>query len=181
MPVIARAHRTITDLYDPIQQATAPTNPIEGMLWLDTETSELKKYTWDGEEHIWAIATGGELSEQMQEQVAALLEQLKEAEKAAKDAQDAADEANVEAGLVRKEVEASIENLGKSITAKFTEANTYIDTVNGATNERVEVIESHVKIEPGAKVTLGASNQATEMVLTPGRTGNTRLRWRNTG
>lgn len=36
MAIIARAHRTIADLNDPVQQGTAPVNPVEGMLWLDT-------------------------------------------------------------------------------------------------------------------------------------------------
>ena len=52
MAILARAHRTITDLYDPVQQATAPAAPVAGMLWLDTGISpnQLKKYNgsdWD--------------------------------------------------------------------------------------------------------------------------------------
>jgi hypothetical protein len=34
--MIAQAQKTIVDLNDPIQQATAPPNPAEGVLWLDT-------------------------------------------------------------------------------------------------------------------------------------------------
>ena len=50
MAILARAHRTITDLYDPVQQTTAPAAPVAGMLWLDTGVSpnQLKKYNGSG-------------------------------------------------------------------------------------------------------------------------------------
>lgn len=54
MSIIARAHRTITDLFDPIQQGTAPSTAVEGMLWLDTSVSpnQLKKYNGSGWEPV---------------------------------------------------------------------------------------------------------------------------------
>ena len=39
MALISCAQITITDFNDPIQQGTAPINPIEGLLWLDTSAS----------------------------------------------------------------------------------------------------------------------------------------------
>jgi hypothetical protein len=50
MDLIARASITIADLNDPIQQGAAPSNPVEGMLWLDTSANpnQLKKYNGSG-------------------------------------------------------------------------------------------------------------------------------------
>ena len=54
MAILARAHRTITDLYDPVQQSSAPNSPVAGMLWLDTSVSpnQLKKYNGSGWEPV---------------------------------------------------------------------------------------------------------------------------------
>lgn len=46
--MIASAQMTIVDLNDPIQQGTAPTNPTEGMLWLNTSESPPQLYRWTG-------------------------------------------------------------------------------------------------------------------------------------
>jgi hypothetical protein len=48
MGVIARAIRTLVDLNDPIQQGTAPYNPVEGLLWLDTSQSPPVLARWSG-------------------------------------------------------------------------------------------------------------------------------------
>ena len=34
--MIGMAQFTITDLYDPVVAGTAPTSPVQDMLWLDT-------------------------------------------------------------------------------------------------------------------------------------------------
>lgn len=52
MAVIATGTYTIVDLYDPIQQGTAPVSPVISMLWLDTSLvpNLLKRWngtTWD--------------------------------------------------------------------------------------------------------------------------------------
>lgn len=39
MALISSGQITITDLNDPIQQGTAPTNPVVGLLWLDTSVA----------------------------------------------------------------------------------------------------------------------------------------------
>lgn len=46
MHLIAAAQFTIADLADPVQQGTAPDNPVVDMLWLDTSTtpSMLRRY-----------------------------------------------------------------------------------------------------------------------------------------
>jgi len=41
---LARAQFTISDLNDPIVQSSAPTNPVAGMLWLNTTTGVLSRY-----------------------------------------------------------------------------------------------------------------------------------------
>ena len=48
--MIAQAQITIVDLFDPIQQGTAPANPVEDMLWLDTanDPPTLKRYDGTG-------------------------------------------------------------------------------------------------------------------------------------
>lgn len=50
MPIVASAFQTITDLYDPIQQGTSPSNPVDGMLWMDTSDipNVLRRWT-DGQ------------------------------------------------------------------------------------------------------------------------------------
>ena len=50
--MIASAHITICDLNDPIQQGTAPSSPVTGMLWLDTSVFPNQLKRWDGSE--WA-------------------------------------------------------------------------------------------------------------------------------
>lgn len=149
--------------------AVPPAEPTEGMLWVDTTTGDIKRYTWneDDNEHVWVVTAGGELSEQMQGQVSGLLKALDDQSKDIAAAATAADEAGKASSKIKTDIESSISQLSNSVEAQFTTTNTHIDTVNGVTSERVEVIESHVKIEEGAKVTLSASDQATEMVLTP--------------
>ena len=46
--MIAGAQYTIVDLSDPIQQGTAPANPVTGMLWLDTSASPPMLRRWNG-------------------------------------------------------------------------------------------------------------------------------------
>ena len=46
--MIAGAQYTIVDLSDPIQQGTAPANPVTGMLWLDTSVSPPSLHRWNG-------------------------------------------------------------------------------------------------------------------------------------
>lgn len=46
--MIAGAQYTIVDLSDPIQQGTAPANPVTGMLWLDTSVSPPSLRRWNG-------------------------------------------------------------------------------------------------------------------------------------
>ena len=61
MAVIARASITIADLNDPIQQGVAPSNPVEGTLWLDTSKSPPAMYRWSGGEweRVNEIEIGG--------------------------------------------------------------------------------------------------------------------------
>lgn len=49
--MIASAHITITDLFDPIQ-GDQPTNPVEGMLWLDSSVTPNTIKRWDGSNWI---------------------------------------------------------------------------------------------------------------------------------
>ena len=46
--MIAGAQYTIVDLSDPIQQGTAPANPVTGLLWLDTSVSPPSLQRWNG-------------------------------------------------------------------------------------------------------------------------------------
>ncbi len=48
--MIAQGQKTIVDLADPIQQGTAPANPVEGLLWLDTSQSPPQLKRWSGTE-----------------------------------------------------------------------------------------------------------------------------------
>lgn len=62
MALIARAQVTICDLADPIVSGTAPANPVENMLWMDTSQSPSVLRRWTGTE--WEIvnetdASGG--------------------------------------------------------------------------------------------------------------------------
>ena len=51
--MIAGAQYTIVDLSDPIQQGTAPANPVTGMLWLDTSASPPALRRYNGTE--WEV------------------------------------------------------------------------------------------------------------------------------
>lgn len=59
--MISIAQYTIVDLSDPIQQGTAPSNPIDGMLWMDTSASPpvLKRYNGTDWEEVGDFETGG--------------------------------------------------------------------------------------------------------------------------
>lgn len=48
MAVIAAGTYTIVDLYDPIQQGTAPVSPVTSMLWLDTSLTPNLLKRWNG-------------------------------------------------------------------------------------------------------------------------------------
>lgn len=63
--MIAGAQFTIVDLNDPIQQGTAPSDPTEGMLWLDTSSSPalLKRYNGAEWEDVGDSAAGAEALE----------------------------------------------------------------------------------------------------------------------
>ena len=56
--MIASAQITVSDLNDPIQQGTAPSQPIEGMLWLDTSLSPMQLKRWNGTE--WEVVNDPE-------------------------------------------------------------------------------------------------------------------------
>ena len=55
--MIASAQYTIVDLNDPIQQGTAPSSPVSGMLWLDTSATPPMLKRYDGE--TWAEVGAG--------------------------------------------------------------------------------------------------------------------------
>lgn len=61
MALIARASITIADLNDPIQQGVAPSNPVAGMLWLDTSKSPPVLTRWSGSawERVNEVEIGG--------------------------------------------------------------------------------------------------------------------------
>lgn len=50
--VITSAQYTIVDLYDPVQQGTAPENPVADMLWIDTSVTPNLLKRWDGIEWV---------------------------------------------------------------------------------------------------------------------------------
>ena len=50
--MIAAAQYTIVDLLDPVQQGTAPSSPVTGMLWLDTSTTPETLKRWSGSKWI---------------------------------------------------------------------------------------------------------------------------------
>lgn len=55
--MIASAQYTIVDLNDPIQQGTAPSSPVSGMLWLDTSATPPMLKRYDGK--AWAEVGAG--------------------------------------------------------------------------------------------------------------------------
>jgi len=55
--MIATAQHTIVDLSDPIASGTAPKNPVNGMLWLDTSQSPTVLKRWNGS--AWEVVSGG--------------------------------------------------------------------------------------------------------------------------
>lgn len=59
--MIARAQKTIVDLNDPIQQETAPADPVEGTLWLDLSQipPQLKRWSGDGWQTLNESEVGG--------------------------------------------------------------------------------------------------------------------------
>jgi len=63
--MIAGAQFTIVDLNDPIQQGSAPADPTEGMLWLDTSSSPalLKRYNGADWEDVGDSGAGAEALE----------------------------------------------------------------------------------------------------------------------
>ena len=71
--MIAGAQYTIVDLSDPIQQGTAPSTPVSGMLWLDTSSSppKLRRYSGSAWEEVGDSSAGEEALEAVQEMQAA--------------------------------------------------------------------------------------------------------------
>lgn len=50
--VVSAGQYTITDIFDPVQQDTAPTNPVEGMIWIDTSVTPNVWKRWTGTEWV---------------------------------------------------------------------------------------------------------------------------------
>ncbi len=71
--MIAGAQYTIVDLSDPIQQGTAPSAPVAGMLWLDTSSTPpmLRRYSGAAWEAVGDSGAGAEALEAVQELQAA--------------------------------------------------------------------------------------------------------------
>ena len=65
--MIAGAQYTIVDLSDPIQQGTAPANPVTGMLWLDTSASPpmLRRWNETSWEDVGDSGAGAEALEEI--------------------------------------------------------------------------------------------------------------------
>ena len=62
MSILARAHRTLIDLFDPVQQGSAPSAPVTGMLWLDTGVTPNQLMRWNGTAWVTVNDTAGILS-----------------------------------------------------------------------------------------------------------------------
>ena len=62
MSILARAHRTLIDLFDPVQQGSAPSAPVTGMLWLDTGVTPNQLMRWNGAAWVTVNDTAGILS-----------------------------------------------------------------------------------------------------------------------
>ena len=71
--MIAGAQYTIVDLSDPIQQGTAPSAPVAGMLWMDTSSSPplLRRYSGTVWEAVGDSGAGAEALEAVRELQAA--------------------------------------------------------------------------------------------------------------
>ena len=59
--MLTQAQHTIVDLSDPIVAGTAPTSPVDNMLWLDTSKtpSVLKRWTGSKWEQVSKPTVGG--------------------------------------------------------------------------------------------------------------------------
>lgn len=49
---VSAGQYTITDIFDPVQQDIAPTNPVEGMIWIDTSVTPNIWKRWTGTEWV---------------------------------------------------------------------------------------------------------------------------------
>ena len=58
--IIARSHVTVVDLNDPVIGPTAPTDPKEGQLWLDTKTIPYALYIYENESWNYFSQKNGE-------------------------------------------------------------------------------------------------------------------------
>ena len=143
MSIIAAAHFTIVDLNDPIISATAPPNPEEGTLWLDTsgEIDCLKR--WDGEKWVPASFSSDDMANiyaniernrssiiQTDSALRMLVEQTK---------------TQLTSALTGLETSLSsmISHTASDITYAFTEATNFTVTATGEILEYINLVQSY--------------------------------------
>lgn len=131
MAQLASGQITLADLTDPIISGTAPPNPSEGQLWLDTsgETDALKR--WDGSRWV-----PGSISPEDLENIYANIERNRTAISQTDTSirllveQQKTELASALAGL-ESSLQSVIEQTAKDITFAFSEANNYTITATG--------------------------------------------------
>lgn len=131
MAHLASGQITLADLTDPIISGTAPPNPTEGQLWLDTsgETDALKR--WDGSRWV-----PGSISPEDLENIYANIERNRTAISQTDTAirllveQQRTELDSALTGL-EMSLQSAIEQTAKDITFAFSEANNYTITATG--------------------------------------------------
>ncbi|MEK1828993.1 hypothetical protein AAAC51_07540 [Priestia megaterium] len=76
---IANGYITIVDLNDAILSGTAPLNPVEGTLWIDTSEEPNKLYSWDGSNWVEQTLSVGALDPDFHDEVQDLKQFAKDA------------------------------------------------------------------------------------------------------
>lgn len=129
--LLATNHITVTDLNDPIVSGTAPVNPTEGQLWLDTSEETDALMRWDGTQWVSCTLGPGDL-----ENIYANIERNRTAIQQTDTTirllveQNTTEMVSALAGL-EASLQSAIAQTARDITFAFTEATNYTVTATG--------------------------------------------------